>query len=710
MPSRRRRAIIGALAALTGAGLITATLSGPSATTTAASADTVQTATCTDGGKHLWTIRSTWGAEFTEGGVRKVTNDVTGFTTAAADATTVDYTVKTYGPTGTLLQTLGEQDRAFDFKAGTAYLNRNPQNPPTGPGKTKIVVNLGDGDDGFGNCTVTLVQPATTPAPTTPAPTTPAPDPVVVAVGDIACPPSVATTSTTCQQKAVGAKIAAERAAAFLPLGDLQYESGSTAEFAAYDGALGSLKGITRPVPGNHEYRTAGAAPYYTYFGARAGDPAKGYYSYDIGGWHFIALNSEKDITATGAQVAWLKADLAANTSPCTAAYWHRPRWSTGYEHGDAADVQPFIQALYDGRADLVLQGHDHNYERFQPLNPAGQVDTARGLTTIVSGLGGKNMKPVTGRATTAAKNASGFGYTRMALHQGSADITYVPVTGTYRDSLSLPCHDAASSTPTQTATLATATPTEPPSSPAATPTVTPTDSPTVAPSPADTPADPSVTGAGALLGWGDPTARDEFDYTGAPDPTRWAVYNSVGHAGQGLRRPTQWSVGGEYARVTGTADGTTGGMSFKPDRTGTTSGRWEARMRITRQPPYHPVLIVWPDAGRVTANSCQEVDFAESTKVVDTQRFYLHYDCANHTTTASRALDMTTWHTYAVEWTPTKITGYIDGAPFFTDTTHAPTLRAPSHLTVQLDWFPGDGTTTAESTMDLDWVRFWRL
>ena len=255
--------------------------------------------------------------------------------------------------------------------------------------------------------------------------------------------------------------------------------------------------------------------------------------------------------------------------------------------------------------------------------------------------------------------------------------------------------------------TSGTVTPTPKPTA-SPTPSVTPNPVPTPSPTLTDTqPVD--TTQAAARLGWGTPYTGDEFGYIGSPDPTRWSVYNSAGHAGKGLRRPSQWTVNGQYARVTGLPNGTTGGMSFKPDR-GSTSGRWEVRMRTTRQPAYHSVLIVWPDAGRQAVPGCQEIDFSESTKTVGVSRFYLHHTCPNYTTTASRTLDMTQWHHYAVEWTPTRITGYIDGIEFYEDTRYAPNLRAPSHLTAQLDWFPGNGATTINSTMDLDWVRVYRL
>ncbi len=266
--------------------------------------------------------------------------------------------------------------------------------------------------------------------------------PVVAAAGDIACEPGAAV-GRECQHKAVSEAILADTAVSVvLALGDNQYPQGAAAGFrSAYDRSWGRFKNRTRPVPGNHEYETPGAAGYFDYFGALAGERGKGYYSYDVGPWHFIALNSEFDLGRTGAQVAWLKADLRAHHSSCVAAYWHRPRWSSGTVVGDYPTVTAFMETLYDANADLVLVGHEHNYERFQPLNPDGERDDHRGIVQIVSGLGGKSQFPVRGRATTAAKNSTAYGYTRLVLHPDSADITFEAAVGDYHDAFTLPCH-----------------------------------------------------------------------------------------------------------------------------------------------------------------------------------------------------------------------------------------------------------------------------
>jgi hypothetical protein len=265
---------------------------------------------------------------------------------------------------------------------------------------------------------------------------------VVAAAGDIACAAG-ANPGRSCQQKAVSDAIVADvGVTAVLTLGDNQYDQGTARAYRdSYDKSWGRFKPKTHPVPGNHEYQTANAAGYYDYFGSLAGPRGKGYYSYDIGGWHFIALNSEISTTSKSDQLSWLKADLNAHPAKCVAAYWHRPRWSTGSEHGDDRKVAPLVQALYDANADLVLSGHDHDYERFRPLNPAGKPDSRRGIVQIVSGLGGKSHYVVSGRSTTAAKSDTAYGYSRLVLHATSAEITFEPAVGTYRDSFTLNCH-----------------------------------------------------------------------------------------------------------------------------------------------------------------------------------------------------------------------------------------------------------------------------
>ncbi|GAA2143081.1 hypothetical protein GCM10009825_33010 [Arthrobacter humicola] len=214
----------------------------------------------------------------------------------------------------------------------------------------------------------------------------------------------------------------------------------------------------------------------------------------------------------------------------------------------------------------------------------------------------------------------------------------------------------------------------------------------------------PDGTQAAVVFGWGPVVTGDEFTYTGAPNPLKWNVYNSPGHAGNGIRSPNAWAVDGSVATVSGDSAGTTGGMSARFAQQ--QYGRWEARMRTSdRDPKYHPVLILWPNNN--TSPNCAEIDYAEGTSDTSKIKFFLHYACSgsNFQTQAAQTIDTTQWHNYAVQWTPSGITGYIDAVPWFTDTdpAHQPTVGM--HQTIQLDWFP-DGTATKPSQMQVDWVR----
>ncbi|HEX7180555.1 MAG TPA: metallophosphoesterase [Thermoanaerobaculia bacterium] len=281
------------------------------------------------------------------------------------------------------------------------------------------------------------------------------PYPVVAAAGDIACDPADPNfnggngTAAGCHMKATADVIAGIDPDAVLLLGDIQYENGALAKFqASYDPTWGSFKGITYPAPGNHDYGTPGAAGYYSYFDDRAGDPAKGYYSFDLGGWHLIALNSNcAAVGGCGAgslQEQWLAADLAAHPGVCTLAYWHHPLFSSG-PHGNDATSQAFWTDLYAAGADLVLNGHDHVYERFAPQDPSGAADPVRGIRQITVGTGGKNL---TGffeiRANSEARNATTFGVLELTLYPNGYAWRFAPEPGgAFKDSGFGWCHSA---------------------------------------------------------------------------------------------------------------------------------------------------------------------------------------------------------------------------------------------------------------------------
>ena len=181
---------------------------------------------------------------------------------------------------------------------------------------------------------------------------------------------------------------------AVFTLGDNAYPNGSAQDFSACYGAswgdsLKRIHKVIRPTPGNHEHSVVGAAPYYEYFGDAAGPPRKGYYSYDLGEWHIVVLNTNIDHSATSAQMNWLKADLAANPTSCTLAYWHHPLFNSGASHGNKTSTRPLYQALYDAGAEVVLTSHEHTYERFAPQTATGQADPAFGIRQWVVGTGG---------------------------------------------------------------------------------------------------------------------------------------------------------------------------------------------------------------------------------------------------------------------------------------------------------------------------------
>lgn len=281
-----------------------------------------------------------------------------------------------------------------------------------------------------------------------PAPAAATGDPVVAAVGDIACDPTVPSPDPTgadpsfCQHRATSDLLVGRSLAAVLPLGDLQYEDGAAAKFAqAYDPTWGRLRGVTRPVPGNHEYGSAGAAPYFDYFGSAAGPRGLGYYSYDVGSWHLVALNSncaEVPCAAGSAQERWLRADLAASSADCTLAYFHHPRFASGKAPRDS--VRPLWQALQDDGADVLLVGHEHNYERFARQDVDGRA-TAEGMRQFVVGTGGKSLYvPPSVAANSEIRSSSAYGVLLLTLRDGGYDWRFAGTRGESVDAGSEPC------------------------------------------------------------------------------------------------------------------------------------------------------------------------------------------------------------------------------------------------------------------------------
>jgi acid phosphatase type 7 len=263
---------------------------------------------------------------------------------------------------------------------------------------------------------------------------------ILVGAGDIADCKNLSGAEAT-------AKLLEQIPGTVMAVGDLAYPDGSKENFACYDKTWGRVRTRTRPAPGNHEFHAGGATPYFDYFGASAGDPKDGYYSYELGSWHVVVLNSEcKDIggcDAASRQVQWLCADLAAHPAACTLAYWHKPLFSSGSAHGNDREMKPFWQALYDGNADVVINGHDHDYERFAPQNPDGGSDATRGIREFVVGTGGKNHRPILlAKPNSESRNADAYGVLKLTLRAGAYDWQFIPEAGKeFVDSGTGKCH-----------------------------------------------------------------------------------------------------------------------------------------------------------------------------------------------------------------------------------------------------------------------------
>lgn len=272
---------------------------------------------------------------------------------------------------------------------------------------------------------------------------TPAPnDPVIAGAGDIA--------NSGAGDEATAKLLDSINPTVVYTTGDNAYPDGTLSEFQTYyEPTWGRHKAKTKPSPGNHEHHTSGASGYYDYFGAAAGERGKGYYSYDVGEWHLIALNSSISMGATSEQVGWLKNDLAAHTNSCTLAYFHHPLFSSG-DHGNQTQVKPLWDALYSANADVVLNGHDHSYERFAPQNPSGTLDTARGIREFVVGTGGASYYPFDIiKPNSEARSTGTHGVLKLTLHAGGYDWQFIPEAGkTFTDSGSDDCHDASVTPP----------------------------------------------------------------------------------------------------------------------------------------------------------------------------------------------------------------------------------------------------------------------
>jgi hypothetical protein len=232
-----------------------------------------------------------------------------------------------------------------------------------------------------------------------------------------------------------------------LTAGDNAYPDGSLDEYKRfYEPTWGAFKEKTRPSPGNHEYKMPGASGYFDYFNGvgnasgPAGAPGEGYYSFDIGSWHMVALNNYVGMAAGSAEEQWLRGDLAATTKPCIAAYWHAPRWTSGPHTGDAK-TGALVDELYAAHADLLLTGHNHQYERFGLQNPAGGADP-QGIREFVVGTGGAHPYPFGApQPNSEVRNDTSHGVLELTLHANSYDWDFRPSVGTFTDAGTTACH-----------------------------------------------------------------------------------------------------------------------------------------------------------------------------------------------------------------------------------------------------------------------------
>jgi 3',5'-cyclic AMP phosphodiesterase CpdA len=299
-----------------------------------------------------------------------------------------------------------------------------------------FALSCGGGDGPVGP-TPPAAEPPATPAPSLPAPPLVVPDAVLVGAGDVAMcgVPEVEKT----------AKLLEGIPGTVMALGDLAYPAGSANDFATcYEPTWGRIKDRTRPAPGNHDYETQQGAPYYAYFGENAGPSGRGYYSYRLGAWLILSLNSNIPAAAESAQAAWVRATLAANPASCTLAYWHHPLFSSG-PNGDTAVMREIWNILQQAGADVVLAGHDHLYERFAPQDAAGRADPRRGIREFVVGTGGAHLYSPKAIRPNSEVISSTFGVLKLTLKAKSYEWQFVAIPGRpFTDFGTAECHAGA--------------------------------------------------------------------------------------------------------------------------------------------------------------------------------------------------------------------------------------------------------------------------
>ena len=295
---------------------------------------------------------------------------------------------------------------------------------------------------GFSGCGKGAAVP-TSPTPTVPGPVIPTPVPagpqVFVGAGDIGwgppCP-SAAPEQTARLIESIGGTV--------FVAGDLAYLNGKAEEFRdCYTPNWGrsSIRDRTRPAPGNHEYVQPNAGPYYQYFGSAAGTAGLGYYSFSLGDWHVVSLNSVLETGGASAQSQWLQQDLAESGAKCTLAYWHYPLFSSGQNAGDGRYMRDIWQILYNAGVEIVVNGHEHFYEQFAPQDPSGRADATRGIRQFIAGTGGASLYGFTSVAANSRVRIPQYGVLKFTLSSGSYQWEFIQVPGAVVDTGSDTCH-----------------------------------------------------------------------------------------------------------------------------------------------------------------------------------------------------------------------------------------------------------------------------
>ncbi len=349
---------------------------------------------------------------------------------------------------GTAVESASEWSSAFGYGAYLDALHNSPVTGTTPPPATATPPSATATPTPTPTPTSTATQTGTSPSPTA-SPTATSVPPTVPAGGSVTLVGAGDIAGCSSSGDEATAALVNNIPGTVFTLGDNAYDNGTASEYAnCYDPSWGAFRTRTRPAPGNHDYNTPNAVPYYAYFGANAGDPTKGYYSYNLGSWHIVVLNGM--CSAVGGcglnspQEKWLKADLAANPTSCTLAYWHFPLFSSGATHGNNPAYKVFWDDLYAAGAEVVLNGHEHNYERFAPQTSSAVADPARGIREFVVGTGGKNHYGFSStiQPNSEVRNSTAFGVMKFSLDSNSYSWQFVPVAGqSFTDSGTQTCH-----------------------------------------------------------------------------------------------------------------------------------------------------------------------------------------------------------------------------------------------------------------------------